>query len=443
MLARAHNRKLPKQAYQTSVESFSHEGRGVAHVNGKVVFIDGALPGEEVLFVYTDNRRDYAAGKVTEVLVPSKQRIQPKCPHFGVCGGCSLQHLDSAGQNQAKQSFLESQLRRFAKLDSVPFWKPLTGPQWGYRFKARLGVKYVIKKSRVLVGFREKHSNLIADIEQCSVLYPNIGQRLSDLSDLIMSLSIRSRIPQIEVAVGDDVCALVFRILEDITEEDKEKLIEFESSTGLAIYLQRNGPKSVEPLRCETPILLSYSLPEYGLAFHFKPTDFTQINRKMNRMMVEKALQVLEPEIDDCILDLFCGLGNFSLSLARHGCVVVGVEGSEDLVERARHNAQSNGVDNVEFFTSDLTGDITAEPWVRRRYNKLLLDPSRAGAQEVLAHCPSWGVERIVYISCNPATLARDAGILVGELGYRITHAGVMDMFPHTAHIESIALFEK
>lgn len=415
----------------------------MASVEGMVTFIDGALPGEEVMFVYTDKHRDYAKGKVVEVLVPSQQRAKPKCSHFGICGGCSLQHLDPAKQILVKQSFVESQLRRIGKLDTVPFWEPLTGAQWAYRFKARLSVKYVVKKSRVLVGFRERNSNFIADIDHCDVLYEKVGYRLSDLSDLVMSLSIRNRLPQIEVAVGDDLCALVFRILEDITEEDKEKLIEFELTHGFAIYLQRKGPDSVIPLRIETPMFLSYRLPKYDINVQFKVTDFTQVNSEMNRIMVDKVLQLLEPEAGDSVVDLFCGLGNFSLPLARFAGAVVGVEGDNGLVERARQNSQLNGLDNVEFFVSDLNGEVAGEPWARRRFNKVLVDPSRAGAKNILAQLPNWEVERVVYVSCNPATLARDAGILVNELGYRIINAGVVDMFPQTSHVESIVLFEK
>lgn len=415
----------------------------MAHVNGKPILIDGALPGEQVVFKYSRIRRDYGEGNVIEVRAPSADRVQPKCRYFGVCGGCSLQHLDPGRQISVKQEFLESQLRRIGNIQSVVFWEPLTGASWGYRNKARLSAKFVAKKHRALVGFREKRSNLIADIDRCEILHPKIGDLLNDLGELVTSLSIRSFLPQIEIAVGGDHCALVFRILEGITEQDRQKLIEFEARNRLIVFLQRGGPDSIEPLDGKTPVPLSYTLPQFDLTLDFEPTDFMQINGGVNRLMVAKALQVLDPQPTDTILDLFCGLGNFSLPLARSGGAIVGVEGDKNLIERAKQNARRNGVENVKFFAVDLTGDISTEPWFRRRYNKLLIDPPRIGAEQILIHIPEWKTEKIIYISCNPATLARDAGVLVNELGYRITRAGVIDMFPHTSHVESIAYFEK
>ncbi len=443
MARRSRRKKLPKEPVQARIKAFTHDGRGIAYVDDKAVFIDGSIPGELVSFVYTNIRRDFAEGRVDRVLTASDERVEPQCPHYDICGGCSLQHLDPHKQILTKQDLLVEQLENVGKLEVPALWPPLTGAQWGYRHKARLGVKYVAKKARVLVGFREKRNRLIADIEHCPVLHPHVGNRLMELSCLIASLTIKDRIPQIEVAIGDRHSALVFRILQDITRTDRERLGEFGDRHGFDIYLQRQGPESVVPLDAKSPSMLSYSLPNHAVSIDFSPIQFTQVNAEMNRKMVDRVIEVLQPATNDTILDLFCGLGNFTLPLARKAAHVVGVEGSSELVRAARHNAGKNGIDNVSFHAADLTQDPSGQAWAGRRYRKVLLDPSRAGAREVLAFLPRWGAERIVYVSCNPSTLARDAGILVHELGYKMSRAGVMDMFPHTAHVESIALFEK
>ena len=412
-------------------------------MDGKAVFIDGSIPGEMVSFVFTDIRRDYAEGRVEEIFTASADRVEPECPHYDICGGCSLQHLSPEKQILTKQELLVEQLRKIGKLETPALWPPLRGSQWGYRHKARLGVKSVAKKSRVLVGFREKRNRLIADIECCPVLHPHVGNRLMALSHVIASLTIRDRIPQIEVAVGDQHTALVFRILQDITQTDRECLTAFSDRHGFDIYLQRQGPDSIVPLNAEAPSMLRYSLPNHAVSIAFRPMQFTQVNAEMNCKMVDRVIEVLQPATNDAILDLFCGLGNFTLPLARQAGHVVGVEGDNSLVRAAQENAENNGIDNIAFHTADLTADLTGQPWADRHYDKVLLDPSRAGAREVLDLLPRWGAERIVYVSCNPATLARDAETLVHELGYKMLQAGVMDMFPHTAHVESIALFEK
>jgi 23S rRNA (uracil1939-C5)-methyltransferase len=440
---RGRKKPLPTEAVRAVVESFTHDGRGVARVDGKAVFIDGALPGEEVNFLYTDIRRDYAEGKVVEVLRAAPGRVAPRCAHFGVCGGCSLQHLADTAQIEAKLGLLVEQFRRIGKIEDVPLFPPLTGPSWGYRHKARLGVKNVPKKGRVLVGFRERSSPYVAELETCPVLHPKVGERLRDLSELIGGLSLKDRVPQIEVAVGDERAALVFRVLEDPTEDDLRRFRAFGAEFGFDIYLQRHGPDSVMALHPENPPLLGYALPEQGVGFRFQPTDFTQVNVEINRRMVARVMEILAPQPNERVLDLFCGIGNFTLALARQAAYVVGVEGGKEAVERARQNAIGNGLSNVEFHVADLTLALAGKPWAEGRYDKILLDPSRAGAEEVLAGIPGWGAGRIVYVSCNPSTLARDAGILVHQHGYRLIRAGVMDMFPQTAHVESIALFEK
>jgi len=440
---RPRKKPVPSEPVRAVIDSFTHDGRGVGRVDGKPVFIDGALPGEEVSFIYTDIRRDYAEGKVAAVLTAAPGRVEPHCPSFGVCGGCSFQHLADPAQIEEKQKLLVEQFQRIAKIEDVPLFPPLTGPAWGYRHKARLGVKNVPKKGRVLVGFREKASPYITDLEFCPVLHPTVGERLRDLSELIGGLSLKDRLPQIEAAVGDERVALVFRVLEDPTEADLARFKAFGAAFGFDIYLQRQGPDSVVALFPEEPPMLGYALPEQGVTFRFEPTDFTQVNVAINRKMVARVMEILAPEPGDSLLDLFCGIGNFTLPIAKRAALVVGVEGGKVAVERARQNALDNGLGNVEFHVADLTQPLDGKAWAERRYNKLLLDPSRAGAEEVLAGVPRWKPSRIVYVSCNPSTLARDAGILVHEHGYRLVRAGVMDMFPQTVHVESIALFEK
>ncbi len=436
-------RILPSEPVRVTIDALTHDGRGIARVEGKPVFIHGALPGEELSFVYTGVRRDYAEGKVDALHAAVPGRVEPRCPSYGVCGGCSFQHVADATQIDLKQALLVEQFKRIAKLEEVSLLPPLTGPSWGYRHKARLGVKYVAKKGRVLVGFRERSSPFVADLEFCPVLHPQVGERLHELSELIGTLSIRERLPQIEVAVGDDRAALVFRILEDMTDADGERLCEFGQKFGFDIYVQRHGPDSVTPVFPEQPALLGYALPEEGVEFRFKPTDFTQVNIEINRKMVRRVMELLDPQPGDRILDLFCGIGNFTLPLATRAGEVVGIEGGREAVERAAENAALAGLSHVEFHVADLTQPLAGQSWAEGRYDKILLDPSRAGAEEVLAGIPRWGAGRIVYVSCNPSTLARDTGILVHEHGYRLVTAGVMDMFPQTAHVESIALFEK
>lgn len=443
MAFKRRKKPLPTAPVRVRIESLTHDGRGIARVDGQPVFIDGALPGEELSFIYTDRRRDYAEGRVETLHETAPGRVTPRCPSFGVCGGCSFQHVADATQIELKQALLAEQFQRIGRIDPVPLMAPLTGPSWGYRHKARLGVKYVAKKGRVLVGFRERSSPFIADLDYCPVLHPAVGEHLRDLSELIGGLSIRDRLPQIEVAVGDERAALVFRILEDLTVEDARRLREFGQRCHFDIYTQRQGPDSVMALYPEAPPLLSYALPEQDIVFRFQPTDFTQVNTEINRKMVSRVLELLDPQAGERILDLFCGIGNFTLPLARRAGQVVGVEGSRVAVERAAWNARAHGLGNVEWHVADLTRPLAGEPWAATRYDKILLDPSRAGAEEVLAGIPAWGARRIVYVSCNPSTLARDAGILTHQHGYRLVQAGVMDMFPQTAHVESIALFER
>ncbi len=433
--------RLPDPVERVGVESLSHDGRGVAHPGGKAVFIDGALPGETVAIDYLATHRNYDEARVRTVHKPSPHRVEPGCPHFGVCGGCSLQHLEAGGQIVAKQQVLLDNLSRIGGVTPEEVLSPLRGPVWGYRGKARLGIKDVIKKGRVLIGFREKRSSYLADLQRCEVLHPSVGARLPAIADMITGLTARSRMPQVEVAVTDSATALVFRHLDALGEADLDRLKAFARDQNIHVYLQPGGPDSVRPLWPEDSTL-SYALPAQGIELDFRPTDFTQINSAINRLMVERVLQLLAPEGSQRVLDLYCGLGNFTLPLARHAAAVVGIEGDAGLVARARHNASRNGIENAAFHVADLAASNIEASWAGQTYDRILLDPPRSGAAAALDLVGNIRPVRVVYVSCHPGSLARDTARLVEDFGYRLLAAGVMDMFPHTAHVESIALFE-
>lgn len=441
-MGRSRRRRLPKEPVRLVIESLSHEGRGVARVDGKAVFVHGALPGEEVICRYVRSHRRYDEATVEEVVSASADRVEPKCAHFGVCGGCSLQHMSHEAQIRIKQAHLLENLEHLGRVIPKQVLPPLTGPVWNYRYKARLAVKNVPAKGRVLVGFREKFSHYVAVVEACPVLVERVGERLSLLSQMIEKLSIPDQIPQIEVAVGDQSNSLVFRHLKPLTDDDKTILSQFGRDYDFQIYLQSGGPQTVSLLFPEKAAL-SYRFDEFNVALHFEPADFTQINPQINRRMVPLAISLLDLKPDDRVLDLFCGLGNFTLPIATRVNNVIGVEGEQALVDRAQLNAQANGISNAVFYAADLTKDHSDKEWLKTPFDAVLLDPPRSGALEVIPHVAALGASRIVYVSCHPATLARDAGILVHEHGYELKKAGIMDMFPHTAHVESIALFEK
>jgi 23S rRNA (uracil1939-C5)-methyltransferase len=442
MARRRRRPRLPEGEFEAEIESMGHDGRGLARVDGKATFVHGALPGERVRFRYLARRRSHDEGQAVAVERAAPERVAPRCAHYGVCGGCGLQHMAPEAQIAAKQGVLLDNLRQIGGIEPESVLPPLVNPSpWGYRRKARLGVKHVARKGRVLVGFRERGSSLVADIDRCHVLHPHVGERLPALSELIQGLSISRRLPQIEVAMDDTRCVLVLRILDPPSDADRASLAAFEDAHAVSFYLQPGGPDTVTPLRA--PVDLRYALPDHDVRLAFLPGDFTQVNSDMNRQMVNHALDLLQPTADDRVLDLFCGIGNFTLPLARHAAEVTGVEGDAGLVQRARANALANSLSNTAFYTADLYGELPAEPWLRQGYDKALLDPPRSGAFEVLPLLPRLGIGRIVYVSCYPGTLARDAGALASEHGYRLLAAGVMDMFPHTAHVESIALFEK
>jgi 23S rRNA (uracil1939-C5)-methyltransferase len=422
------------------VSGLTHQGEGVVR-GGKTAFVAGALPGERIRFRRTRRHRQHDDAELLEVLTPSAERVTPRCPHFGVCGGCLLQHLDGAAQLLAKERELRDNLERLGRVTPNTWLAPLAGPLWGYRRRARLGVKFVHKKGRVLVGFRERAAPYIADLTRCEVLAPPAGELLAPLAELIGALSIREQLPQIEVAVADNGTALVLRVLAAPSDEDRAQLASFAAAYGVRLWLQPAGPDSAHELTGTPGAPLCYRLAGSDLTLEFAPTDFIQVNARVNESLVARALELLGPGADSRVLDLFCGLGNFTLALARRAAHVTGVEGEAALIARARGNAERNAIANVEFHCADLSR-LTEEgaPWLRRRYTHVLIDPPRSGAAEVLAPLARLAPRRLLYISCHPGSLARDLGVLVHEHGMTLEAAGVVDMFPHTAHLESLAL---
>jgi 23S rRNA (uracil1939-C5)-methyltransferase len=423
------------------VAGLTHEGEGVVH-GGKTAFVAGALPGERIRFRRTRRHRQHDDGELLEVLEPSPARVVPRCAHFGVCGGCALQHLSPEAQLAAKDSELKDTLARVARVAPLSWLAPLAGPAWAYRRRARLGVKFVRKKGCVVVGFRERAAPYVAQLAHCEVLATPAGGLIAPLAAMLSGLSIREQLPQIEVAVADNATALVLRILSAPSEEDLTRLHRFAASHGVRLYLQPGGLDSVRELTaapCGAP--LRYQLPRFGVQLEFAPTDFIQVNGAVNEALVTRAVQLLDLTPSSVVLDLFCGIGNFTLPLARHAGLAVGVEGDSVLVERARGNARLNGSSNAEFHVGNLaTAPDRALPWLRRGYSHVLLDPPRTGAREVLAALAGLAPARLLYISCHPGSLARDLGVLVHEHGFTLEAAGVVDMFPHTAHVESLAL---
>jgi len=435
-------KRLSSSPEQASIVDLAHDGRGVARIDGKTVFVADALPGESIELRRVARHRNYDEAELERVIVASPSRVTPRCRHFGTCGGCSLQHLAPEAQLEFKQRQLLENLARIGAVTPQRVLEPLAGPIWHYRRRARLGVKRVAKKGRVLVGFRERSAPYVADLAECPVLAAPVDGLLQPLASLIDGLSIASRVPQIEVAVAPPDTALVLRVLDAPSASDRDRLAEFERDYAVRLYLQPGGPETVTPLTVGKP-RLAYRLPDQQLSISFEPTDFVQVNATLNQAMIDRAMTALAPLPSDTVLDLYCGLGNFSLPLARCSRRVVGVEGATELVERARGNAEANRIDNVEFHRADLMTPVQQGSWARDRYDLVLLDPPRAGAREVLPTIAATGARRVVYVSCHPGSLARDAGLLVSEYGYTLAAAGVMDMFPHTNHVEAMALFER
>lgn len=461
---------------ELTIESLDQEGRGVAHADGKVVFVEGGLPGERLRAKFVKQKPSYAIARAIAIDEPNAARVVPRCPHFGVCGGCTLQHADEALQLAAKQRALEDALQRLGRVRPDTLLPAIAGPAWGYRYRARMSVRDVPKKGGVLVGFHERKSSYVADMRECHVMPPKISALLPRLRTLIESLSIRKRLPQIEVAVGErltpgmaatamtgpdapladadaatsergrPVYALVLRVLDPPSLADEAKLVAFADAHGIELWLQSGGPETVVPFH-PPGATLAYTLPEFDIALPFAPTDFTQVNASINRVLVRRAVQLLDPQAGERVADFFCGLGNFTLPIARRGAAVVGVEGSKALVARARANADRNGLSGRATFVCANLFAATAESLAPLgRLDRVLIDPPREGAVELVKSLPHHDderrLQRIVYVSCSPATLARDAGVLVHERGYRLAAAGVVNMFPHTAHVESMAVFD-
>lgn len=442
-MARTRSR-LDRTPFQTDILDLSHDGRGVARRDGeggKVTFITGALPGEVVTAEPTARNRHFDEARTIEVVQASPQRVTPRCPHFGVCAGCVLQHLEESQQIVAKQRVLIDNLTRIGHVTPGTVLPPLVGDSWGYRRKGRFSVRRVEKKDKTLVGFRELDPRFVADLSQCLTVIPEIGMKVGVLSEFIETLDGKRDIPQIEFIAGDDAIMLTIRHMQPLSDADRAAWIAFGQAHGFAISLQPGGVESVQPLwPAEVP--LSFKLAPWDVELAFRPLDFIQVNAKLNVQMIAHALALLDAGPDERVLDLFCGLGNFTLPLARTVRNVVGVEGDAGLVARARENAVRNGLENAEFHAADLTQDQRQASWMRQGFDKLLLDPPRSGAIEVLQQLPLKQFKRIVYVSCHPGSLARDAGYLVNEQGFTLVSAGAMDMFPHTAHVESIAVFE-
>ncbi|HLX25011.1 MAG TPA: 23S rRNA (uracil(1939)-C(5))-methyltransferase RlmD [Usitatibacter sp.] len=434
----------PGSAGEALIESIDHEGVGVAHVDGKVIFIDGGVTGERVAFTRRRSRGNFDLGTVTQVLRASAQRTDPRCVYFGTCGGCAMQHVEARAQVAAKQRVLEDNLARLGKVQPEQVLPPVLGASWRYRNRARLSVHYVAKKGGVLVGFHERRSSYVADTLSCEVMPAHVSEMIPALREMFTSMVLRDRIPQLEVAVGDAVTVFVLRHLEPIPEGDAATLRAFADRHGIQWWLQPKGPDTAHPWYPLEAPALDYKLPEFGLSLRYRPTEFTQVNAGVNAVLVRRAVDMLDAKPGERVGDLFCGLGNFTLAIASRGVDVIGMEGAPSLVERARENAKLNGLESrASFIAYDLYADAPGALAKLGRVDKLLIDPPRDGAVEICKGIGDDGPSRIVYVSCSPSTLARDAGVLVNVKGYRLAAAGVVNMFPHTGHVESIALFER
>jgi 23S rRNA (uracil1939-C5)-methyltransferase len=438
-----------------NIKSLDMDARGVGHLEnedgsqGKVIFVEGALPGERVSYEVTRKKKNWEAGRMVTLQKASSMRVEPKCPHFVQCGGCSMQHLEPSAQVAMKQRVLEDNLKHIGKTKAEHIMRPMYGPTWGYRYRARLSVRHVPKKGGILVGFHERHSSYVAQMTSCEIVPPHLSKMLVPLRELIGALSIYDQVPQIEVAVGEENTVLVLRIMAPLSQADEKLLKAFADQWTIQWWLQSKGPETAHPYY---PLgqELYYTLPEFGIRMPFKPTDFTQVNHQINRLLVHKALGLLAVEKTDRVADLFCGLGNFTLPLATQAREVVGIEGSTALTTRALENARANGLDAKTSFSTRNLFEVTKDDLVALgKFDRMLVDPPRDGAMALatalaelrLTH-PEMMPTRIVYVSCSPSTLARDAGILTLGAGYKLSKAGVANMFPHTSHVESIAVFD-
>lgn len=447
-MGRSRRNKLKAGIFEAQIISLSHDGRGIAKVDGKTTFIPFTLPDETVKFEYTFSKANFDEGRVIEYITTSPDRVTPVCKHFEICGGCSLQHMSSTAQITHKQATLLNQLQHIGEgVEPETILDPLLSANTeGYRNKARLGVRFVTKKDKILVGFRERNGRFLAEIDKCIILNPTVGEKLPAISKFIESLSIYNKIAQLEIAIDDSRPAIIIRHLEPFTNEDLELIKTFAQEHDYWIYLQSKGPDTIFRLYPEQhiqPTKLSYS-PVNNINIGFEPSDFTQVNNDINKKMIQKAIELLAIKKDDSIIDLFCGLGNFTLALSQFAKTVIGVEGEQTMVDRAIETAANNKISNAKFYTANLFESFKDKEWFNNfEYNKMLLDPPRAGALEICENIEKFAVERIIYVSCNTATLARDAGVLINQKNYKLLSVGVMDMFPHTMHVESIAVFIK
>jgi 23S rRNA (uracil1939-C5)-methyltransferase len=441
-MSRRRRRKLPSEPIAVDITDLAHDGRGIGHVDGKATFVHGALPGEVVSARLIDRARKHDEAVCESVQVASTDRVEPECPWFDRCGGCALQHLAPPAQLRWKSKRLADNLTRLGDVKPARWLEPIADDPWFYRRRARLSARWVKGKGRVLVGFREPQGRFVADVGHCRVLHDDFSHRLESLSALLGQLTIAAAVPQIETASGDEGSAIVIRNLETPEQADLDLLRQWSHDNEIAVYLQPKGPDTVFRLAPERHEL-TYRLDAFDLELGFHPQHFVQVNARINRQLTRRAVDLLDLDGSERVLDLFCGLGNFTLPLARHAASVTGVEGDAALIEAARSNATRNALENVELDVADLSADVTGRPWFRAGFDAVLIDPPRSGALEILPLVAGCGARRLVYVSCNPATLARDAGELVRAHGFRLQAAGIADMFPHTAHVESIALFER
>lgn len=433
-------RNRAEEIVPADIVDLSHDGRGVSELSGKTVFVPGALPGERVLLKTRKHRRRYQEAELVEIVEPSRNRVVPPCEYFGRCGGCALQHLGYRSQIEFKERVVAEAFKRIGAVEPPGFSSPITGSQWHYRRRARLGIKFVEGKGRVLVGFRERSAPYLTDMLSCRILVPPMDSLPAALADVLAGSELKRRIPQAEIAMGDEFGAVVLRVLDPPAEKDLAAFAKLASELDVDIYLQTGGPDSVAPLN-DSPRQLAYSLPDEGVRLNFEPGDFIQVNAEINQAMVRTALELAELTSSDSVLDLYCGIGNFSLPIARHVGSVTGVEGQAALVARANANAKLNGIDNVEFLTADL--DQAHWPFFSERCDVVFLDPARAGAEAAVAAMSKVSPRRLVYVSCHPGTLARDAGELVKRQGFSLSSLRVLDMFPNTHHVEVIAVFDR
>ena len=441
-MARRRRRKLPAEPIELDVTDLAHDGRGVGHYDGKAVFVHGALPDERVRARLIDRSRRFDEALTEEVLTSSVDRVTPECEWFDRCGGCALQHLSSTSQRRWKHHRLVENLQRLGEVQPAQWLEPLVSEPWFYRRRARLSARWVKGKGRVLVGFREPQGRFVADVGHCRILDSRFSHLLQPLSELLGALSVADRVPQVEVAAGDDSAAMIIRHMDPLTPDDLERIDAFSQAHAIAVYSQAKGPDTITRLM-PSEHDLSYRLEPYDIEMFFTPQQFIQVNAEINLKLIDRAIELLQLTGSEHVLDLFCGLGNFSLPLARKARRVTGIEGLDDLVDSARANARHNGIENCEFDVADLSEQVGDRAWSRAGFDAVLLDPPRSGALEILPIVADSGARRVVYVSCNPATLARDAGELVRRHGFELKVAGIADMFPHTAHVESIALFER